>query len=41
MNILMPMAGEGLRLQGYSEIPKPLIKINDYSMFLWALQKLY
>lgn len=40
MNILMPMAGEGLRLQGYSEIPKPLIKINDYSMFLWALQKI-
>lgn len=34
----MPMAGEGLRLKGYSDIPKPLIKVNDYNMFLWSLQ---
>ena len=40
MNVVMPMAGEGVRLQGYSEVPKPLIKINDYNMFLWSLQRI-
>lgn len=37
MNVLMPMAGEGLRLKGYSPAPKPLIIINNYPMFMWAL----
>ena len=38
MNILMPMAGEGSRLKGLHNLPKPLVPINDMPMFYWALQ---
>lgn len=37
MNILMPMAGEGIRLQGFADLPKPLVQVGDYPIFMWAL----
>lgn len=40
MNVLMPMAGEGLRLRGYAPAPKPLVRINEYPMFMWALHNI-
>lgn len=37
MNILMPMAGEGIRLQGFADLPKPLVQVGSYPIFMWAL----
>ena len=37
MNILMPMAGEGSRTKGRSNLPKPLIPILGLPMFHWAV----
>ena len=41
MNIVMPMAGKGLRLlnAGYN-LPKPLIKVNDTMIVEWAIKTL-
>lgn len=38
MNIVIPMAGEGLRLKDGFKMPKPFININNKPMFSLALQ---
>jgi NDP-sugar pyrophosphorylase family protein len=38
MNIVVPMAGEGLRLKDGFKMPKPFININNKPMFSLALQ---
>lgn len=40
MNILIPMAGRGLRVQSLSDMPKPLIRINNVPMLKLAVQSL-
>ena len=38
MNVVVPMAGEGLRLKEGYKMPKPFININGEPMFSWALK---
>lgn len=40
MNVIMPMAGDGIRLSDHYDMPKPLIKINNHHLFLWGLRGL-
>ena len=40
MNILIPMAGRGLRTKDFSNRPKPLIKIKDKTMIEWAVERI-
>lgn len=38
INVIMPMAGNGLRVKDTFNIAKPLIPIKDVPMFCWALE---
>ena len=40
MNIIIPMAGRGIRTQDLSQLPKPLIEINGKLMIDWAVKTL-
>mgnify|MGYP003331348229 CR=1 FL=1 len=40
MNVVVPMAGEGLRLKEGYKMPKPFININGEPMFNWALKSI-
>lgn len=40
MNIVMPMAGKGIRLQGFDPYPKPLVKILGKTIVEWSIETL-
>ncbi len=40
MNIVMPMAGKGVRLQDYDPYPKPLVKVLGKTIVEWSIETL-
>jgi choline kinase len=40
MNIVMPMAGKGVRLQNFDSSPKPLVKVLGKTIVEWSIETL-
>ena len=40
MNIVMPMAGKGVRLQNFDPSPKPLVKVLGKTIVEWSIETL-